>query len=586
MPVPNIFGTATAAIPLSQLDTNFATPVTIGNTAVQLGNTVTSFGNVTLTNVTISSGNVTITGANVSGTANVSTLIVTGNQTSLGNVAITGNVSANIATFGAGSNTAPAITTTGDTNTGIFFPAADTIAFAEGGAEAMRIDSSGNVGIGTSSPEAILTVSKSSAGGEGGYLYLDNPSASTANSKAGIKFSTSSGGSFASTPTGEITNVNTDASTAASALTFGTFNGSSSGERMRIDSSGNVGIGTSSPAFTLDVGGATANIRVAPSTATNNALTRYVNTGGTGYVGLDNSAGALTAAYALNIYHTGAYPITFSTSGTERMRIDSSGNVGIGAAGGFGRVDIQRLASTPYTTLTIGDFTTASNTVGIYFRNTGSSPSGISTAGSPLAFYLAAGSQEAMRIDSSGNLLVGVTTPYRTGQSAISSTSVYGLRIQPTSASNGIALEINAPNVTSGTSSFLIAASAAGADKMYCYSNGNIVNVNNSYGTLSDAKLKENIVDASPKLADVMQLKVRNFNLKTEPDHKQIGFIAQELEQIFPALIDNTTSPNDPDDVIKSIKTSVLVPILVKAIQEQQAIIISLTDRITALEAK
>jgi len=84
MAVPNIFGTATSAIPLSQLDTNFATPVTIGNTAVQLGNTVTSFGNVTLTNVTISSGNVTLTGANVSGTANVSTLIVTGNATIAG----------------------------------------------------------------------------------------------------------------------------------------------------------------------------------------------------------------------------------------------------------------------------------------------------------------------------------------------------------------------------------------------------------------------------------------------------------------------------------------------------------------------
>jgi len=144
MAVPNIFGSATAAIPLSQLDTNFATPVTIGNTAVQLGNTVTSFGNVTLTNVTISSGNVTITGANVSGTANVSTLIVTGNQTSLGNVAITGNISANIATFGAGSNTAPSITTTGDTNTGIYFPGADRVGFATGGSQRGEFDASGN----------------------------------------------------------------------------------------------------------------------------------------------------------------------------------------------------------------------------------------------------------------------------------------------------------------------------------------------------------------------------------------------------------------------------------------------------------
>ena len=163
MAVPNIFGTATAAIPLSQLDQNFATAITLGNTAVYLGNTTTSLGNVTLTNVTISSGNVTVTGANISGTANVSTLVVTGNQTSLGNVSITGNVSANIATFGAGTAALPAITTTGDTNTGIFFPAADTIAFTEGGAEAMRIDSSGNVGIGTASPGARLDVRTTSS---------------------------------------------------------------------------------------------------------------------------------------------------------------------------------------------------------------------------------------------------------------------------------------------------------------------------------------------------------------------------------------------------------------------------------------
>ena len=70
MAVPNIFGTATAAIPLSQLDQNFATAITIGNTAVYLGNTTTSLGNVTLTNVTISSGtsNITTNVATVTGT--------------------------------------------------------------------------------------------------------------------------------------------------------------------------------------------------------------------------------------------------------------------------------------------------------------------------------------------------------------------------------------------------------------------------------------------------------------------------------------------------------------------------------------
>jgi len=94
MPVPNIFGTATAAIPLSQLDQNFATAITLGNTAVYLGNTTTSLGNLTLTNVIISSGNVTLTGANVTGTANISTLQVTSNVSVGGNVAVSGNISA------------------------------------------------------------------------------------------------------------------------------------------------------------------------------------------------------------------------------------------------------------------------------------------------------------------------------------------------------------------------------------------------------------------------------------------------------------------------------------------------------------
>jgi hypothetical protein len=101
------------------------------------------------------------------------------------------------------------------------------------------------------------------------------------------------------------------------------------GELMRLTSTG-LGIGTSSPSFSLDVGGPTANIRIAPSGTTNNALTRYVNAGGIGYVGLDNSVGGLSTAYALNLYHTGAYPIVFSTNNAEKMRLDSSGNLGLG----------------------------------------------------------------------------------------------------------------------------------------------------------------------------------------------------------------------------------------------------------------
>jgi hypothetical protein len=78
-------------------------------------------------------------------------------QTNSGTTALTIDTSQRAA-FVAGTAALPAITTTGDTNTGMFFPAADTIAFAEGGAEVMRIDSSGKVGIGTASPTETLSL--------------------------------------------------------------------------------------------------------------------------------------------------------------------------------------------------------------------------------------------------------------------------------------------------------------------------------------------------------------------------------------------------------------------------------------------
>jgi hypothetical protein len=164
MAVPYTFGTATAAIPLSQLDSNFATAVTIGNTAVQLGNTVTTLNNLTLANVTISSGSVTITNvsvttANVSGTANVSSLVVLTNETVLGNTAVTGNVTASINVTGA--KLIP--TGTSVTGNGLYLPAANALGLSTNGTNAVYIDSSQNVGIGTNSPTALLQVNSTAA---------------------------------------------------------------------------------------------------------------------------------------------------------------------------------------------------------------------------------------------------------------------------------------------------------------------------------------------------------------------------------------------------------------------------------------
>jgi hypothetical protein len=108
MPVPFTFATATSAIPLSQLDSNFATAITIGNTAVQLGNTITTINNLTLANVTITSGtsNTTIAANSVTNAMLVNSNVVIGNTTatlgttvsSIGNLTLTNVTISNVAT--------------------------------------------------------------------------------------------------------------------------------------------------------------------------------------------------------------------------------------------------------------------------------------------------------------------------------------------------------------------------------------------------------------------------------------------------------------------------------------------------------
>jgi hypothetical protein len=127
------------------------------------------------------------------------------------------------------------------------------------------------------------------------------------------------------------------------------------------------------------------------------------------------------------------------------------------------------------------------------------------------------------------------------------------------------------------------AAPTSGSDTnmLLCNINGNLRNRNNSYGQYSDRNIKENIVDATSKLEDVKKLRIRNFNFIGD-DLKQIGLIAQETELVFPGLVENDLNPQG--DEVKSLKYSVLVPILVKAMQEQQAIIDDLKSRLETLE--
>jgi hypothetical protein len=138
-----------------------------------------------------------------------------------------------------------------------------------------------------------------------------------------------------------------------------------------------------------------------------------------------------------------------------------------------------------------------------------------------------------------------------------------------------------------GWNHFLGQSSDGGTTNVLILGNGNLQNANNSYGAISDIKAKENIVDTAPKLADLLKVKVRNYNLKSDPDLKQIGVVAQELETVFPGLIEETQDVSYDEHgkktilntTTKSVKYSVFVPILIKAIQE-------LSARVEALESK
>jgi hypothetical protein len=148
----------------------------------------------------------------------------------------------------------------------------------------------------------------------------------------------------------------------------------------------------------------------------------------------------------------------------------------------------------------------------------------------------------------------------------------------------GLLQYTSASYASSGYNMVFQATPPSGSDvnMLLCYINGNLVNRFNSYGQYSDIKLKENIVDTTPKLEDVKRIRIRNFNFKGDP-YKQIGVVAQEFEEVFPGLVEDKEVP-DEEGTTKTVKYSVLVPILVKAMQEQQVIIDDLKSRLETLE--
>jgi len=185
-----------------------------------------------------------------------------------------------------------------------------------------------------------------------------------------------------------------------------------------------------------------------------------------------------------------------------------------------------------------------------------------------LRFYVNGGSTRAVDIDSSGNLLVGKT----------SNDAGYAHQFQ--SGTSDVTFNAYRPNTSSSSSIAIFSSDAGGSFSSVCAirCDGDLENTNNSYGALSDERLKSNIVDASSQIDDIMAVQVRSYTLnKTGDTH--IGVVAQELEASgMSGLV------QENEEGMKSVKYSVLYMKAIKALQEAVTRIETLEAEVAALK--
>lgn len=282
--------------------------------------------------------------------------------------------------FPNGTVSLPSISFASDTNTGIFRPAADTLAFVEGGAEAMRITNAGNVGIGTTTPATTLDVN--------GDVTITDKIVHSGDTNTAIRF-----------PAADTVTVET-----------------SGAERLRIDSAGRVGLGVTNPNLRFQVAALSSSSSTVIAATETNYLADFrssqlvynpVDTTGT-TLGFSNSnLGALAFFNTTNavIGTNGATPLAFVTTNVERMRITGAGNVGIGTSSPAVPLEIGGQA-----TLSLRLLTTT-NAVDFRIQTIGASASAVLNTVSNHPLVIFTNNTERMRITAAGNVGIGTNSP-------------------------------------------------------------------------------------------------------------------------------------------------------------------------------
>ena len=260
----------------------------------------------------------------------------------------------------------------------------------------------------------------------------------------------------------------------------------------------------------------------------------------------------------------------FGTAGSSRLAITSAGKVGINTISPVGKLTVDENNASEHFQL----------------RNT-TNTSNFTAFGVDTSFNLRlyVNQNERRRVLSTGRFLFGRTTEFAMGSDAVDyqfeqlTTDAYTLGIH---ADNTNQRGIGMFYTTGKTADPFLLTRVGNSLKTIIRGDGDLENANNSYGSISDVSMKENIVDANSQWNDIKNIKVRNYNFKEstgQQTHTQIGVIAQELETVSPKLV------RVSEDGIKTVSYSLLYMKAVKALQEAQTRIETLETEVAALKA-